>query len=427
MSTLAPHFIVLAALCTFGCKEQFSNYCPDALHHNCLNVDDAGNNLCTSDQQCAPNICDLTGSKMCVQCTSSNPAACTGTTPLCGTDNACHGCTAHAQCSSNVCLADGSCAPEASVAYVAQGGSDSTCRKLTPCGTLQAAVQTDRSYVKVAAGLIKDAQMTTIDSKTVTILADVGAKLDRDGDGPILVVQSTSAAGANVQIFDLEITGATGAPGGDGIRLTANGGTPSLGLTRVTIDGNQGTAVTTAGGSLTISRSTVSGNTGGGIAMSADGIVSITNTFIYRNGNTLTASAGGLSLKPTGASKIEFNTIVDNLANANSISAGGIFCDQTGFVAANNIIFRNAGGTTGVAQTVGSCMYGNSINRAGATAVDNSLGFLNPNTQPFDYHLSATSPSTVVDAARACTGVDFDGDSRPIGAACDLGADEYHP
>jgi hypothetical protein len=72
-------------------------------------------------------------------------------------------------------------------------------------------------------------------------------------------------------------------------------------------------------------------------------------------------------------------------------------------------------------------MYGNSINRAGATAVDNSLGFMNPNTQPFDYHLSATSPSTVVDAAGACTGVDFYGDSRPIGAACDLGADEYHP
>jgi len=473
MSTQATHLVIFAVLFTVGCKEQYNNYCPDALNHNCLNVDaaDAAPVLCTSDQQCAPNVCDLAGSQtcvqcttanpaactaatpvcgsdnachgcssdppcapnvcdlgsqMCVQCTTANPAACTATTPVCGNDDVCHGCTAHAECNSDVCLADGSCAATTSVAYVS-GGHSGTCGKADPCGTLDAALQTGRPYVKLATGLVKDNKTTTIDGKAVTILADAGAKLDRDGDGPILVVQSSSAAAATVQIFDLEITGATGTPGGDGIRLTANGGLPSLALTRVTIDGNQGTGVTAAGGSLTISRSTVSGNTGGGIAMSADGIVSITSTFIYRNGNTLNASAGGLSLKPTGASKIEFNTIVDNQANANSTSAGGIFCDQTGFVGSNNIIFRNTGGTTGAVQTVGNCAYGNSINRAGTSAVDNSLNFVTPNTQPFDYHLSATSPGTVVDAAGICTGVDFDGNSRPIGAACDLGADEYHP
>src|SRR5882724_593929 len=128
MSTLAPCFAILAVLGAFGCKEQFSNYCADAPHHNCLNVADAAPAYCTGDQQCAPNVCDLAGSRMCVQCTTANPAACIATTPVCGADNACHGCTAHAQCSSNVCLADGSCAVETSVAYVA-GGQTGTCGK----------------------------------------------------------------------------------------------------------------------------------------------------------------------------------------------------------------------------------------------------------------------------------------------------------
>jgi hypothetical protein len=182
------------------------------------------------------------------------------------------------------------------------------------------------------------------------------------------------------------------------------------------------------GGTLTVSQSTVSGNAGGGISMAASGFVSVTNNFIYRNGNTLTAVAGGLTLKPMGASKVEFNTIVDNQANASSTSTGGVFCDQTGFVAANNIIFRILGGTTGTVQTIGNCTYGSSINMPGATPIDNPLHFVNPNTPPFDYHLSATSPPGVVQAAGACTGIDLDGDPRPFGSACDLGADEYrHP
>jgi hypothetical protein len=53
--------------------------------------------------------------------------------------------------------------------------------------------------------------------------------------------------------------------------------------------------------------------------------------------------------------------------------------------------------------------------------------FAHPNGPPFDYHLTAASPSTIVDAAGSCTGTDFDGDARPVGAACDLGADERKP
>jgi hypothetical protein len=52
----------------------------------------------------------------------------------------------------------------------------------------------------------------------------------------------------------------------------------------------------------------------------------------------------------------------------------------------------------------------------GAGIVDNAPGFV-----------SAASPPSIVDAAGACTGTDIDGDSRPIGGACDLGSDERSP
>lgn len=439
--------IALAAALTASCEKTQPNYCPTAHDHNCLELD--ADLSCKADQDCsgARPVCDLQGSRICVQCTTNEATACAGATPVCGADNTCQGCTAHAQCGSSVCLPDGSCATDTSVAYVSPTGTDGTCSKAAPCKTLDAALNQKRPYVKMATGLVKDTKATTVDGQAVTILAEAGAQLDRDGDGPVLVV---TGAGANVQIYDLEVTGASGTSGGDGIQLTANGDNPSLGLTRVTVDGNQGNGIMAAGGTLTVNQSTINGNQAagiatsggtlavsrsivstnqsGGIIMAGSGTVfTITNNFIVRNGNGLTASAGGLSLLPTGASSLEFNTIVDNQAKIAGTSAGGVFCDQTGFTGHHNLIFRNAGGASDTVQTIGVCTYGDSFNAPGTSNVDNAPGFAHPNALPFDYHLTATSPTSIVDAAGPCTGVDFDGDQRPIGAACDLGADERKP
>ncbi len=401
---------------------------------------------CSTDDECTPQVCDVAGTQTCVECTADKAAACTGTSPICGDDLACRGCSTHTECpDSNACLPDGSCADSDDVAYVASTGSGTACSQAMPCGLLATAISANTPYVKFATGLVKDTNTTVIDGKTVTILADSGAKLDKDGDGVILEIRS---AGANVTIRDLEVTGQTGI-NDDAISIVPNGGSPTVVLTRVklasnqgggisstggsltvsqsTLSGNQGGGISSSGGSLTVSQSTLSGNQGGGIVMTNDGVVIVTNNFIHHNGNTTTASAGGLSLKPMGASRVEFNTIIDNQANLGAASAGGVFCDAGGFIATNNIIFRNTGGALGNVQTFGNCTYGTSLNTSGTSAIDNTPNFANPNNEPFDYHLTATTPLSLRDAATCgAVNVDFDGDARPA-TACDLGADELVP
>ncbi|HRC58727.1 MAG TPA: hypothetical protein PKU97_22545, partial [Kofleriaceae bacterium] len=160
---------------------------------------------CTDNANCtdpAAPVCDL-AAQVCVECTPESAAACTGQKPICGADNVCRACTAHADClASMVCLPDGSCGIEDQVAYVANGGTSATCAKSAPCNTLTAAILLGKPYIKVASGEpVKDTKTTTIDGKVVTILADPGARLDREGDGPILEIRSPTT---DVKIYDLE-------------------------------------------------------------------------------------------------------------------------------------------------------------------------------------------------------------------------------
>ena len=422
MSRLA--YVSFAAVFALAsCKEQSSNYCPNNPHQNCMNdaaIDGTG--ACTGDQDCsAPtSVCDLGVTKTCVQCTTSESSACTGTTPVCGSDDTCHACKAHGDCSSAACLPDGSCGTEMNVAYVDPSGTaNAMCTKAMPCSTVAAALATNRPFVKFHG---TTTEQVTVNNESVTWLADSGATLTETTSGVIVQVTGTST----LTIYDLTIADALGSTGA-GISLPA-GNSATLALKRATVTGGGGVGIMCTGGTLTVSQSTISANTGGGISMTGAGTAfDISNNFIYRNGNTVSASVGGISAIPSSGSKLEFNTIVDNQANAGAASAGAVFCDQSGFIASDNLIFRNTGGTAGNVQTFGNCTYGNSYVQPGSSTVDNTPMFAHPNTTPFDYHLTASTPNTILDAAGACTGTDFDGDTRPIGVACDLGADEYKP
>ena len=409
-----------------ACGKDNSNFCLGANpNNNCAEIDaDSG---CTSSDQCAAPIavCDVTGTKMCVECVADQASACTGTEPICGDDHACRGCAAHNECpASNTCLPDGSCAATETVAYVDPTGTGNACTKAMPCGTLALGLAKNLPHVKIT-GTLNEANTTTI-NRAVTILAEPGATINVVADD--VPVVSVATSGADVQVFDLEITGATQA-GGVGIDLPT-GGTPKLTLTRVKVDSNQGGGISSSGGSLTVSQSTLSGNQGGGISVSGVGATfDLSNSFVVGNGNAdMVAGSefGGLSLTAgAGSHRLEFNTIVYNHAKQGTLLAAGVACSVTGFNAPRNIITSNNEGTTFPAQTKGSCSYGNSYTQPDSAA--NTLQFASLTSNPPDLHLTAASPGSVTDAAGACTGKDIDGEARPIGGACDLGADELKP
>jgi hypothetical protein len=345
------------------------------------------------------------------------------------------------------------------------------CARGAPCGTLQqgiTAVNASRPYVKVSnagGGVLAPNATTTIDGKAVIILADPGAKLDRMGDGVNLEVRNT---GADVQIYDLEITGASGTPSDVGISIPS-GGVPKLALNRVrvtnnigggisaasgmltvsqsTISGNTGGGISATGGSLTVSQSTISGNTGGGIfatggtltvsqstistnngggisVTGAGAAFDITNCFILGNGNSTSANTGGASLNALGGPSVfAFNTVVDNEIRTTSGNAGGVFCDIPGFIATNNIIARNFVNRVpnqADSNTNGQCTH--STSKIMSTV--SGLNFISPDSAPYNYHILRGSSAIDQATTPSMLAVDIDGDLRPQGNGRDQGADE---
>jgi hypothetical protein len=218
-----------------------------------------------------------------------------------------------------------------------------------------------------------------------------------------------------------------------GVGISATGGT--LTISASTLSGNTGGGISATGGTLTISASTLSGNTGGGISVSgANTNYDIENNIIDHNGTDQpSGQVGGVAIiSNTNGSKFVRNTVAFNRSNGNTFR-GGVSCNAPLVSAPGNLLFHNsesdgAGGiktdTMTQLNSIGGCQYDNTL----AVPMDaENLGFKSPLVIPFDFHLTAASPASVVDAAGSCSGTDFDGEPRPIGSACDLGADEYHP
>lgn len=278
--------LAITLLCAMaGCRKS-KYYCPGAPLDNCNYLD--ATNACERNDDCSEPtaVCDVDGAKTCVQCIAPDQtSACSGATPACGDDHTCRGCVSHAECpGSDVCLPDGTCADPGQVAYVrpaALGGTDnSNCTLAMPCTKVAGALATGRAYVKFA-GTTDEGGTVSIDNRNVTLLAERDAKLVRTSNGLHVEVKGTS----QVEIYDLEISGASGAQG-IGISMPP-GNTAKLTLRRVKILNNTGGGISATGGTLTVTQSTLSNNTGGGIAVMNGTFVIVNNMFFNNLNDTL--------------------------------------------------------------------------------------------------------------------------------------------
>jgi hypothetical protein len=317
------------------------------------------------------------------------------------------------------------------------------CTRAAPCRSIQRGIDVagGRQLMTVGAGSY---EAFTINGATLTILAEPGASVTRGTVGPVVEISGA----AMVTIEGLRIHDGPG-NAGDGVRCSESGaGNPRLTLSRATVENNGGVGIkatgcaltveetkvnantgigiAVSGGSATIERSTISGNTAGGISITGSGATfDITNNFVFRNGNNTAGSFGGVSINPASsmASRLEFNTIVDNQAASGSLNAGGVVCAAPVFAAPSNIIARNligASTTAPNAQTLGDCTYPTSSIASDVTA----LRFASPDSAPYDYHVTAGSSAIGQATTSTMVAVDFDGDPRPLGNGRDIGADE---
>jgi hypothetical protein len=437
---------VIAGLAGAGCdgllgKEPNPGYCPSP---PC--APDGGG--CRSNADCTSSVagvCDVMGTKQCVQCTATDHAACTGNAPFCGADNACRACAAHEECDSNACsFATGSCAAETDVAYVSSTGIDnSTCDKSAPCASIAAALMTGRHYVKIHGTI--DGAVVVDRGRTVTFLADPSAMLMRGSGGDVLTVKDT---GTSLAIYDLTISGAQNSAFG----ISLAGGIPALSLTRVTVSNNAGGGIASAGaltidhstitsngssrpgisitgGSLSLAQSLVSGNRGGGVDVTdpTAKFAIASNKFVSNGaGDPMGSLIGAVSIRAnfSGTNLLEFNTFYKNLST-DGIGAA-IRCDPATFTARANIMLNN-GTTSSPDQTGGTCAHIYSITRPGTVPTGTGNQASDPlfmDAAGGNLHLQAGSPAIgAANPLAPLTGLSArDFDDHPRTSPVNLGA-----
>ena len=375
------------------------------------------------------------GSTFCAECRDANDCSAPG--EVCTEDQICGACTAHWQCASEVCI-DGLCTPPVDIMYIdpLDPNSDDLgpCSDVQPCVTISAALALlgfDHREIVMVRG---DANVTyieqlVIDAERVTLIGQGShvmppAALDNQ---PIVDIRG----GAEVRIESLNIIGADGMDGADGIHCS---GDSSVHLYDLRVADHRGQGIDATACDLVVERSYISGNTRGGIQIQNASFI-LANNFIVLNGDVFDNIFGGVRISNLGAISpqiLDFNTIARNQTGVGGLSTG-LSCTAavgTPMDGHGNIIHEGLG-----AEPV---QLSNCVLHYSNVEMQLPAGTGNINVQPVfagaaqgNFHLLESSPGIDVEGLSSsyCDAgcVDWDGQPRPYGGLYDMGADEYVP
>ncbi len=407
------------------------------------------------DSQCvahaAGKLC-LTEGTNAGQCGDCRPASntqsanCATATPVCAAAGSCRKCQAHGECTSQVCLASGSCAASANVLYVNNlngACTESGQNGLTPatafCAIKDAmgALSSTRTIIRIFGSTTEYSQLSTSD---LAPAPTPPAAFSVFGDGPSASPRSQiydptkngvkaviTTGSLSITIDGIVIGDDTATSTTDGVLCSNTGTTLTLNITRSLIQKSGGAGVNSSNCATTMDRDLVSGSSGGGISI--NGGYEITNCFIQANvssGSFPAVTFNSSSAPIGGGPGFSHNTVA-----ANSVTAGvaGIECNVATTIS-NSILWSNTAVAT-LMETgggVGCTLSSSSVDPTPSPDFVNSS--VNTAMMPFNFHLTGRTtannaccidkiPSSPVDH-------DYDGRPRPqpVAGMFDIGAHE---
>lgn len=413
--------------------------------------------ICTGDADCADvagrTHCSPEGA--CVGCVDSTH--CSGATAFCDAeDHVCRGCERDNECASGVCIeAEGTCALEADVLYVANGSNTGTCTKLAPCLTIGFALSkiqagSTRNVIRIEGGLAPTESATL--TATVRVVIDgTGTMVSKPATG---AVPWLTVSGAGQVVIDgltilgpssdtdpaVKVTNASLHLGpGTVLKGTASATSGTLIVDRARVEGR----TTCANGTLTLDRAAYDE---GGVNASncqttiqrsrffktADGILGVSGgkvvveNSLFVNGYELSDSLLISGVSP--GSVFRFNTV----ANVSGTDSDGqaLNCDATLKVTSNVFAYRSQ--HPFAYQSPCKAEFSVFDDHTLASALISSDSKFVPFTALFtdpvarDFTLSSASPAkAAADPAITDLLIDIDGHARPTPAgASDAGAFE---
>ena len=345
------------------------------------------NNACAGCQTAPAGSC--TGGKplcatsggyvgQCVECIGNTDCK-VGTKPICDT-NQCRACAKDLDCTgispAGVCGLDGSCPGDSSVIYLQNSAGCSTANRGDGSAT------TPFCYADDAAAALSAAKSVVVARGTVAPLGPLAIALSTP---PVLIAGKASAT-------------MRPPPGGSPPVIAITAG--EVTLRDLTISNGNDAGVSVSGGAiLHMDRCYVLNNTANGI-ITTNSAFDIANTVIASNGGSAYSGVTLGAYTGSGVKRFWFNTVVNN-------GVVGVVCGASYTLTG---VLTNGNGTANFSS--------NCVTDATTSTAAPIFGT--------NYHLTATSPCVNAGGA-TCPPDDIDGDPRPIGTACDCGADEYKP